>query len=851
MAAVTQKTPNYLGGISQQSEELMLPGQLLDANNVYADPALGLVKRPGLQYVGDIVDTSLNQVYPATHLIQARWFPIFLGPGVNFFGCVGTDTIRVFGTDGVERFIAKPFGTNYLSTINDLYDVSVLTVNEYTFIVNKKRTVSSQPTPSPPWQGYRNATIVISEVHYGAQYSIKLWTTPANLGGVPTTITYTTFNAEAAITTPAQTERTVTANQILLGLNALLPSGFYGIIVGNTLDIYYRPNILQPNQYFECSTVGALSNVGISSFQDDISDVSKLPSKSVTGRTVRVVNSSAKEDDYWLVFTAINGDGFGDGYWTETIDPRVSPGFDSSSAPHILTYDVNTDSFTFTRGSYVNRLVGDNLTNPDPSFVDAKIQAAFFYNNRLGFLTEESIVMSQTNDFFNFYSNSALTTTETDPIDRSVSSITPVKLSAVHPTSQGLILFANNQQFLVTATDDIFTPETVNIKSISNFQCDPKVMPVDLGTTTAFISRSGGYTDLFEMLTRGQNEQPVIAELTKIVPELIPNDVNLATASPQAGFIILGRCASVGHPSMYGGRDVYVFRYWDEGQERNQAWTRWTFPEGLMLLHFDEDTLWVIGAKGDSISLSKLTIRGLYGDPSAAGYYVPYSNLSPFFENTSKLVEPKLDYFTKSAYYEYNPTTNEARIYLPAGYSPTDTAGLSNALTSTSAPFFLSPVPITKQVGGTFNGQYYVTVQGSSFGTSSGNNTNFVYGYIQPCSIELPRTYFRQGQQSEMSDYTAPLTIHRHKFVFGLTGPMNFYLRTRGRSAWTKVQEVPLENYYLESDPPIVDSAIFTLPIHQKNTNFSIRIDSPNPYPFTLSSSSWEGNYAPRFYRRV
>lgn len=840
MAAVTQKTLNYLGGISQQSEELMLPGQLLDANNVFADPALGLVKRPGLQYVGDIVDTSLNQIYPATHLLQARWFPIFLGPNVNFFGCVGTDIIRVFGTDGVERFVAKPYGTNYLSSLTDLNDVSVLTVNEYTFITNKKRNVESLPTTT--WDEYRSATVVISEVHYGAQYSIKF-----TLSGVATTITYTTFNAEAAITTPGQTERTVTANQILLGLQALLPAGYSGTIIGNTLEIVRTTGELS----FRCSTIGALSNVGISCFQDDINDVSELPSKSIQNRLVRIVNSSAKEDDYWLVFSA-NDTVSGDGYWTETVDPRVSPGFSAESAPHILTYDLDTDSFTFTRGDYVGRLVGDNLTNPDPSFVDSKIQAAFFYNNRLGFLTEEAIILSQTNDFFNFYSSSALTVADTDPIDRSVSSITPIRLSAVHPTPQGLILFANNQQFLVTATDDVFTPDTVNIKSISNFQCDPNVAPVDLGTTTAFVSRSGGFTSLFEMLPRGQNEQPIIVELNKITPEFIPNDVNLVTASPQVGFILLGRCLTSGQSSMYGSREVYALRYWEEGNVRNQSWTKWTLPEYSILLHFDEDTLWVIAASGNSISLSKLNTKGLLSGTASSGFSIPYDKLSPFSETTgNRVVEPRLDYFTKSAYYEYDSVADQARIYLPAGYSPVDVSTAVNVLTTTSAPFFISPVSIAKQVSGPFTGQYYVTISGSALGTTSGNNTSFIYGYIIPCSIEMPRTYFRQGEQSELSDYTAALTIHRHKFVFGLTGPVNFYLRTRGRPAWTKVQEVPEENYYISEDPPILPSAIFTLPIHQKNTNFSIRIDSPNPYPFTLSSSSWEGNYVPRFYRRV
>ena len=35
MTGITQKIPNYIGGISQQPDELMPPGSVRDALNVY------------------------------------------------------------------------------------------------------------------------------------------------------------------------------------------------------------------------------------------------------------------------------------------------------------------------------------------------------------------------------------------------------------------------------------------------------------------------------------------------------------------------------------------------------------------------------------------------------------------------------------------------------------------------------------------------------------------------------------------------------------------------------------------------------------------------------------------------
>ena len=68
MAAISQKVPNLLGGVSQQPDPLKLPGQVREANNVYLDPTCGCRKRPGTKYIGQL----------ATDVPEgAKWFPIF------------------------------------------------------------------------------------------------------------------------------------------------------------------------------------------------------------------------------------------------------------------------------------------------------------------------------------------------------------------------------------------------------------------------------------------------------------------------------------------------------------------------------------------------------------------------------------------------------------------------------------------------------------------------------------------------------------------------------------------------------------------------------------------------------
>ena len=69
MAAIQQTIPNLLGGVSQQPDDIKLPGQVRQAENIYLDPTFGCLKRPPTRWVA-----SLGSDIPA----DCRWIPIFL-----------------------------------------------------------------------------------------------------------------------------------------------------------------------------------------------------------------------------------------------------------------------------------------------------------------------------------------------------------------------------------------------------------------------------------------------------------------------------------------------------------------------------------------------------------------------------------------------------------------------------------------------------------------------------------------------------------------------------------------------------------------------------------------------------
>ena len=68
---------------------------------------------------------------------------------------------------------------------------------------------------------------------------------------------------------------------------------------------------------------------------------------------------------------------------------------------------------------------------------------------------------------------------------------------------------------------------------------------------------------------------------------------------------------------------------------------------------------------------------------------------------------------------------------------------------------------------------------------------------------------------------------------------------------WYTIQPVQDANQYLADDIPLTEDKVFTIPIHQRSENFNIRVFSNSPFPVSLTSMMWEGQYSPRFYRRT
>jgi hypothetical protein len=800
MASVTQLIPNFLGGVSKQPDDKKLPGQVVEAINAYADPTYGLSKRPGTKWLGNLSSTT-------NEFQNGKWFYINRDDTEKYIGVIYGTSIKIWNVENPAATVTVTnTGSSYLTygSSNAKNSLQVLTVQDTTIVANNQVTVTTQAAPS--FTAKSKATIRLYSAEYGAEYYVKV--------GSAAAYSFTTKNTEDPANTNTTTNKVLNATDILdqIFTNISLPAGVTKTKCKGSIE-------LSGSSAFTIEARGGISGEELRAFQDEANNFSELPAESVQGRVIKINNTVAKEDSYYATFIAENGVS-GKGSWQETVAPNVSKGLTASTMPHEL---VNTalNTFEFRPITWEERLVGDDETNEHPSFVGKKIQQVFFHNNRLGFLTGDNVSMSQSGEFYNFYHVSALTQADNDPIDISCSSLRPAVLHSVLPAAQGLVMFSKSQQFLMYSDDGILTPKTSVIRTISNYENEELIPPVDVGTNMVFLSKSPGYTRIYAMATRGQQENPDVLDIGRVVSEWVPDSVADLIASPQNSFF-----AMYGPSSQY----VYFFRTYTVGEETAmQTWFNWKMQGNVQFFTVDSDDTYIVTYQSGQYTLCKANLTQTPDDAILRA-------------DSGQVVQLCLDQYATPSSVSYNATTKVNRCYLRYKDITTLSPAVIIADPNNTGE---SGFTVTPTRGSDLTGPYFEFVGDDYSAQASKVYLGFKYDF----DIQLPTIYYQIGENR--SDYTANLTVARVKFSVGLSSNVGFKLKAKGQSEWYDVQSIQDADYYLADDVPLNEQTVYTLPIHQRNSNFDLKVFSDSPFPISLTSMMWEGSYSPRFYRRA
>jgi len=176
MAAINQRIPNFLGGVSQQPDKIKFPGQLRVCDNAVPDITFGLKKRPPAEFVGTLSNANTS----------GHWYEILRDGDEKYIvqitpSLTGSMPIRVWDlADGTEKSLTNSNGDSifsYLSGATAPY--SVTTIQDYTLIANPNKTVaeSSSTTAAPILNGdYSYARL--DTVAYNTEYILYSGTAP-------------------------------------------------------------------------------------------------------------------------------------------------------------------------------------------------------------------------------------------------------------------------------------------------------------------------------------------------------------------------------------------------------------------------------------------------------------------------------------------------------------------------------------------------------------------------------------------------------------------------------------------------------------------------------------------------
>ncbi len=373
---------------------------------------------------------------------------------------------------------------------------------------------------------------------------------------------------------------------------------------------------------FYLTSRDGLANTAIGVVFKSVDDISDLPTQAPNNFKVSVRGSiDSKEDDYYVTFNTNDQGAFGIGGWVESAGYGIKYKIDTKTMPHEL---INTglNEFTLTEATWADRLVGDDESNPLPSFIGKPLNNIFFHKNRLGLLTDDTVLFSEAGQFFNFFRTTVRTLLDSDPIDVSAASTRISKLSSAVGFQENLILFADRGQFVVKSGDTL-TPTSISISPVTNYDVDTSAEPLGLGAYIYFPAPRGNYMGIREFRLDATSSTFDSADITSQIPAYIPSgSTTKLVASSTENLICVYSKGSDLTNTLY----VYKF-YWSGNEKVISSWSKFTFAMDIHGVEFMNSKLYIVGNKTNEAILCSIDMEEQRVEPDTLGNFTYHLDL--------------------------------------------------------------------------------------------------------------------------------------------------------------------------------------------------------------------------------
>jgi hypothetical protein len=469
------------------------------------------------------------------------------------------------------------------------------------------------------------------------------------------------------------------------------------------------------------------------------------------------------------------------------------------------------------------REVGDNETNPMPSFVGYPIDTISFYKNRIVFTSRQNVICSQAGDYFNFFASTVITIVDSDPIDLSASTLKPIRLKHAIAAPQGLLLFGDNAQLLLSTTTESFSPKTAEINVLSTFSQTDKVAPLDIGSSYMFLEEGVKASSIYEMVLDSQGGKPTSIELTRLIPTYIPAAVLDMQVSQSAGTMAI--------LSKQELSSLYLYRWFNlTGDQRVSGWFRWILPGDIQFFTFDHDILFVVTKHGSNYVLSKMSL--LTDTPSE----------SLLFEG--QYLDVRLDLFDYNPTLTYDAAADLTHVCFKDGFEDLDEQPVLVFLNPDIAGYFEEQTlqyDASKPVGE----KYFLTVEGNE------TTSSFAIGYKYEALAQLPAFYVVTDEARGVKDTINIPRVSRIKVNSYNSGPYRAVIKSDGRDDFVLQLPQINANNYQANNIPIIRNAQSTVPVLAKGDQFEFELIADSPFQTAFTSLNWEGTYDNKGIRPV
>ncbi len=500
-------------------------------------------------------------------------------------------------------------------------DLRLLTVEDYTFVLNRNVTVANGAAVSASRP--REAMIWVRQAAYARTYSITV--DPAT--GTTRTATLKTPNGKDA-TDGDDVDTTIIATALVNGApypvsttgvaNGATISGNLAALSGDGFTVSQVGEIIyisHPTVDFTVDAKDGQGGTALLVIKDRVQSFSDLPKRCPTdGFVVRITQQTGSEDDdFFVKFRQTAGPGTG--VWEETIGPGANLGANPETLPVGLIYNSGPGTWSLEVLDWEARTVGDTDLSPDPGYIGLNLEDVSFWKGRLVLLYSEGTRLSSATSPLRMYPSTLTQVLADDPVEE----VNPLTKQAdfryALPFKTRLILWGKLGQAQVTTGAQPLTPQTVTSDPYSYYEFSEGVRPQTSNDRIYFVApRGANASAVYEMEVQINDSQEANEgdDMSVSVPRYIPGDINRAATCPVQYLTVYGKTgATYVIPHLY--------RYADRQRVQN-AWSRWNLPAESTYAggFFDNTRFYALILRGGQVYLLRLdTADGVTDEGSA------------------------------------------------------------------------------------------------------------------------------------------------------------------------------------------------------------------------------------------